>query len=238
MRTPLTARRAATDGVLIACALVLGYLETLLPLDGFVPGVKLGLANIAALLVLYRIGPADALVVNAVRVILSNLMFGSLLSMLYGLCGGIGAVLLMAALRRTGAFGPLGVSVAGGECHNLLQLGCAALVMQSAGVFASLPVKREASFLSLTLAGLVPMLAVPVVAAVSALTPGRTTNGMPSAASASVSSARRPNSPASPPLRRTTRLPFLASSQMRLVISACVIECAPHLFPTKVKGEG
>ena len=53
-----------------------------------------------------------------------------------------------------------------------------------------------------------------VVAAVSALTPGRTTYGISNASNASTSSESRPKSPASPPLRRTTRLPFRTSSQI------------------------
>ena len=75
---------------------------------------------------------------------------------------------------------------------------------------------------------------VPVVAAVRALTPGRTTNGIPRAARASVSSASLPKSPASPPFKRTTRLPLRASSQMHRVISSWHMEWAPQRLPTNM----
>ena len=132
--------RVAADGVLVAFALILSYIEAILPINGLIPGIKPGLANICALLLLYRVGFWDALGVNILRVILSNLLFGSLMSMAFGLAGGIGAVLLMGLLSRCPRFSPLGAGIAGGALHNLLQLGVAALVTRSAGIWSYGPV--------------------------------------------------------------------------------------------------
>lgn len=139
-RSALTPRRIATDGLMLALALALNYAEHLLPTGAPIPGIKLGLSNIVALVLLYRTGLWDALAVNVLRVVLSNALYGSLFSMLYGLSGGILAVLCMAALSRARQLSPIGVSAAGGVVHNLGQLGCAALLLGSTAVFSYTPV--------------------------------------------------------------------------------------------------
>ena len=131
-------RRTAFFGVMLALALVLSFVEHHLPSTGM-PGIKLGLANVVALLLLYRTGFPGALAFNALRVVLANLLFGSAASMLYGLAGGIGAVICMALLYRLPRFSPVGVSAAGGIVHNFAQLVCAAAVTESLAVFAYAP---------------------------------------------------------------------------------------------------
>ena len=78
-RTP--ARRAALYGLLVAAAFIFGYLESLLPSVG-VPGIKLGLANLVTVVVLYRLRAADAAGVALLRILLSGLTFGSPAAML------------------------------------------------------------------------------------------------------------------------------------------------------------
>ena len=138
MKETICLRRTAFYGVMLALALVLSFVEHHLPSPGM-PGIKLGLANVAALLLLYRTGFPGALTVNALRVVLANLLFGSAAAMLYGLAGGICAVLCMALLCRLPRLSPVGVSAAGGIVHNLAQLLCAAAVTESLAVFAYAP---------------------------------------------------------------------------------------------------
>lgn len=149
MKGKAYARRTAFFGVMLALALVLSFVEHQLPSPG-IPGIKLGLANVVALILLYKTGLPGALGVNVLRVVLANLLFGSVASMVYGLCGGILAVLCMALLCRSGRMSPAGVSAAGGIAHNLAQLLCAALVTGSTAVFAYFP----ALLISGTLCGL------------------------------------------------------------------------------------
>lgn len=138
MNEKINIRRTAFLGVMLALALVLSFVEHHLPSPG-IPGIKLGLANVVALLLLYRSGLPGALAVNALRVVLANLLFGSAASMLYGLAGGICAVICMALLYRLPRLSPVGVSAAGGVVHNLTQLVCAAAVTESLAVFAYAP---------------------------------------------------------------------------------------------------
>lgn len=132
-------KKVAFTGLALALALVLSYVESLFSFSA-IPGIKLGLANIAALFLLYCFGLPYALLVNVLRIILANLLFGSLTGMFYGLTGGILSVFVMWLLIRTGRFSATGLSVAGSAAHNIGQLCAAALLLSSARVFWYLPV--------------------------------------------------------------------------------------------------
>ena len=82
-------RRLTTLALLTAAALMIYGLESLIPPLVPVPGIKLGLANVVTLLALKRYGVRDAFLVLLARILLSAFFFGSLMSMLYSLCGGM-----------------------------------------------------------------------------------------------------------------------------------------------------
>ena len=130
-------RRVILGGLATAAAMILSYVETFVP--SVAPGIKLGLPNIAVLFVLYAAGPLAALAVSLVRVVLSSLLFGSVLSMAYALAGALCSLGVMTLLRHTRRFSPVGVSVAGGAFHNLAQVSVAAVVMRTSGVAFYLP---------------------------------------------------------------------------------------------------
>lgn len=126
------------SGLLLAFALILGYVETFLPLPFGVPGMKLGLPNLAILLTLYLAGAREALAVNTARVILSGFLFGNFASILYSLSGALCSFLVMFLCKKK-AFGIAGVSMAGGCAHNLAQAAVAALVMSTWRILYYLP---------------------------------------------------------------------------------------------------
>ncbi len=127
-------------GMLTAAAFVLSWLELLIPLPVKMPGVKLGLCHIAVLFALYRLGWREAAFVSLIRALLAALLFGSLPTLAFSLCGGALSLAAMLLLRRTGRFSVLGVSMAGAVCHNLGQLACAALLTGTARLGWYLPV--------------------------------------------------------------------------------------------------
>ena len=65
-------------GFFLAVALILSYVESLIPFSFGIPGIKLGLPNLAVVLLLYRNGIQDALTVNVLRIMLAGFLFGSL----------------------------------------------------------------------------------------------------------------------------------------------------------------
>ena len=73
-------QKIALLGVLTAIAIVLAIVESFIPSVG-IPGVKLGLANIAILIVLYELGIWEAVLVNVIRVVVAALVRGTILSM-------------------------------------------------------------------------------------------------------------------------------------------------------------
>ncbi len=132
-------KRTALLGMLLAFALILGYVESLLPLPFGVPGMKLGLPNLAILLVLYLFGPKEALAVNIARVFLAGFLFGSLFSLIYSLAGALCSFAAMLLCRKIPAFSMTGVSCVGGTVHNMAQLAVAACVTATSQVLYYLP---------------------------------------------------------------------------------------------------
>ncbi|WWR14494.1 Gx transporter family protein [Lachnospiraceae bacterium JLR.KK008] len=131
--------KTAALGVLLAFALILGYVETLIPFSFGVPGMKLGLANLAVVLTLYLSGVKEAFWIDILRIVLSGFLFGSMYSLLYSLAGGMLSFAAMAFAKKTGGFGVCGVSMAGGVFHNIGQLAVAAFVVETKGIFYYLP---------------------------------------------------------------------------------------------------
>ena len=125
--------------LLTGTALILSYVESMLPSAG-IPGVKMGLANIAVIFALYRLGWREALGISLVRVAMVSALFGSLGALLYSLAGAVLSLTVMALLRKTDRFSETGVSVAGGVAHNAGQILAAWLILKKAEVFSYLPV--------------------------------------------------------------------------------------------------
>lgn len=123
------AKRVCTLGLLAALCMVLGYLERLVSLSFIAPGVRLGLANAAALLLIAKGDAKGALGVNITRILLSALLFGNPVSLAFSLSGGIASWCVMRAVSRCKSVSIVGMSIAGGAVHNLFQLFVALMVV-------------------------------------------------------------------------------------------------------------
>ena len=134
------ARRWARVGVLAALALVLGYIETFIPLPVPVPGIKLGLGNIAVLVALALLDARSAAAVAAIKVLAAGFLFGNPLMMAYSAAGTALAFAAMALLMRIPGISVVLVAIAGAILHNAGQLAVAALVLGTGLVWATAPV--------------------------------------------------------------------------------------------------
>ena len=115
--------RMTVLGLLTTVALVLSYVESLLPpIWAAVPGIKLGLPNVIIILLLYKSGLKEAVIVSFVRVLLVALLFGSTMTLAYSIAGAALSLTLMALCKRFGIFSTVGVSIVGGVTHNLGQI--------------------------------------------------------------------------------------------------------------------
>lgn len=141
-------RKTALYGLLVALAFIFSYVETLVPLPIGIPGIKLGLANGVTLTALYLLRPRDALAVSLLRIGLAGFTFGSPVSMLYSLCGGVLSFLTMWQCQKSHRFSVVGVSIAGGVAHNVGQLLLASLVLGARSVAWYAPVLLVAGLIT------------------------------------------------------------------------------------------
>lgn len=150
----MSARKVAELGVYLAVALILSYVESLIPFYFGVPGMKLGLPNLAVVLLLYLYGPREALGVSVMRIVLSGFMFGNAFSIFYSLAGGLLSFLVMYLLKRSGKMKMVAVSAAGGITHNIGQLIIACILVKNYNVMFYMPVLLIAGVITGTLIGI------------------------------------------------------------------------------------
>ena len=125
------AKKVATVSILIAVAFVLSWIELILSITTPIPGIKIGLANLAILFALYDCNGKDAFLVLAGRLVLNAVLFGNVTSLLYSVAGGVLSFLVMLAGKKLFPRHIVSVSVAGGVFHNIGQLLAASLVMNT-----------------------------------------------------------------------------------------------------------
>lgn len=133
-------KRITYLGLLLAVALIIGYIEFLLPPVSGVPGVKLGLSNIITLITLKLFGKKEAGIVLVLRILLSGLLFGNLFAVLFSLSGGLLAFFAMLLADSAGRFSLVGISALGGVTHNIGQLLAAMLTLKLSGLIYYAPV--------------------------------------------------------------------------------------------------
>ena len=110
-------KKTAYLGLFAAIAIIFGYVESLIPFFAGIPGMKLGLANLAVLFVLERYTWKEAALVSIVRIFIIGFMFGSGSSIMYSLAGATLSLLVMVFVKNKIGFGQLGV-----VSHNIGQL--------------------------------------------------------------------------------------------------------------------
>ncbi len=140
--TSLRVRRLCFDAMLLSVAMILSYIEAILPLSLMVPlpGAKLGLANVAVTLCFYLISPIDALIVSILRLSLTSLLFGNVTSFLFALSGGMLAYIGMWIARLLkDKVSYYGISVLCAALHNTGQCLAGALMLGSMSIFTYMP---------------------------------------------------------------------------------------------------
>ena len=135
----------------ISFAMILSFIESRIPAFTAIPGVKVGLANIAVIFTLYKFGVYEAIVVSLLRVILVSMLFGNPQSFLFSVAGAVLSLTVMILLKKLVRAPEVVVSVSGGIMHNIGQIIMASIVLGTNVVAYYLPFL----LLSGTLAGIV-----------------------------------------------------------------------------------
>ena len=126
-------------GLFAALAILMGYVEMLIPVPVPIPGVKLGLANVIIIIMMYFMDTKSAFFVSLIRVLLSGLLFAGFAGLLYSLAGAMCSFAVMALLKKTGKYSIVGVSLAGGVFHNVGQVAVAAMAVENVKMMYYLP---------------------------------------------------------------------------------------------------
>jgi len=148
------AKKIAYLGLLTALAMILSFVESQIPALVAIPGIKVGLPNIAIVFILYKIGAKQAVAVSFVRVFLVSLLFGNLQIMTFSMAGAFLSMLGMILLKKTEWFSVITVSIVGGILHNVGQIIAACIWTQTAEVVLYLPVLLISGLLTGGLIGL------------------------------------------------------------------------------------
>jgi len=155
-------KRIVTDGMLCGAALMLSYIEAVIPLGAVIPlpGFKLGLANAAVMPVFFGIGAVDGIMVSLVRVVVSTMLFGSAASFIYSLSGALAAVIAMWLVKRFFAsrLSYYGAGMLSAAFHNTAQCAAASLVLGSTAVFSYAPVLLVISVITGFITGMISAL--------------------------------------------------------------------------------
>ena len=150
----MKAKKVSVMAMCIALAMILSYVESLIPSPG-IPGVKLGLANIITVYAMFRLGPKDTLAILLSRIFLGSVFAGAVSAMLFSLAGGLLCYLLMLPLRRLLSLRQIWVcGVLGAVAHNLGQTAAAILIYRTFAVAFYLPVLLLSAVVTGTLTGL------------------------------------------------------------------------------------
>lgn len=157
-------------GFFLAVALILSYVESLIPISFGIPGIKMGLPNAVVVLLLYDqdfavaantgysySGLKEAALVNALRIVLSGFLFSNLYTIMYALSGAVFSLTAMLIGRKLNCFSVVGVSVLGGVFHNVGQILVAMFVVETFAVSYYLPFLIIAGTLTGALLGLIVM---------------------------------------------------------------------------------
>lgn len=135
------AKQISLCSVLIALALALSYTERFIPLQLIVPlpGIKLGLANIVTLVALYLFKTKYAYMILIPRCILGAVFGGGITGLVFSICGGILALIVMSLAKKGSLFSVYGVSIFGAAAHNVGQILASMVLMDSVYIGSYLP---------------------------------------------------------------------------------------------------
>lgn len=116
--------------LLLSMMLIVGYVESMIPLNVGIPGIKLGMSNSVLIFAVYMLDIPTAFMLMSLKVLLSGILFAGPTTMMYGFAGGVLSLLCMALLSRIKGLSIPVVSIVGGVMHNVGQIGMSLLVLQ------------------------------------------------------------------------------------------------------------
>lgn len=133
-------KKTATLALLLCLCSVVGIIESFIALPLPVPGIKLGLANLVTLFVLYYFDIKSYVTIGFLRVVLTALLWGGFgLNFIFSFAGwalSAAAVITACLINKNSIYG---ISVIGACFHQMGQMTVATLVYAQLGLLYYLP---------------------------------------------------------------------------------------------------
>lgn len=128
--------------ILLAHALVLHYIEGMIPVPVPAPGVKVGLANIVTMVTIVVFGFKEAMLLVMLRSFMGSVFGGVISNFFFSVAGGILSTIVMYLLYRyyKEQLSLMGISIVGAIFHNIGQLSVASIIIDNFGIFTYLPI--------------------------------------------------------------------------------------------------
>jgi heptaprenyl diphosphate synthase len=150
-------KKITISAIFSALAIALSVAESFIPFSAIAPGVKLGLANVVPLTLLYVFGPAYAISVQAVRVSVAGLLRGNIVTFLFSFFGGMASITICSLIKRQKRveFSVIGLSVIGAVIHNAAQFFTALVILKNLNIFWYIAVLTIFAVIAGVLTGLI-----------------------------------------------------------------------------------
>lgn len=130
-------KKLTISALLVALAMILSYVEVLIPFNFGIPGIKLGLANLVVVVALYLLNARQALMISVVRILLVSFTFGNMAALLYSITGGLLSFAVMVLCRRIKGLSTMSVSVAAASATTLARFWCCIRCQEPESAFLS-----------------------------------------------------------------------------------------------------
>ncbi len=148
-------RKLTLLALFTAIALTIFMVEAQLPPLVPIPGVKLGLANIVTVFLVFAIGSREAAMVLACRIFLGAVFAGNFSTIFYSAAGGLLSILVTIGLKQVLTPKQLWVAGAlGAVAHSIGQMAAAILIAATPGLIVYLPVLMAISIVTGLFTGL------------------------------------------------------------------------------------
>jgi heptaprenyl diphosphate synthase len=132
-------KKITTLALTVSLALIFSFIESRIPAFVAIPGIKVGLANIAVIFTLYKLGAKEAIGVSILRVFLVSFLFGTPISLIYSITGAILSLTVMIILKKLTPLSEVTISVSGAIMHNVGQILAASFMLATNVIVYYLP---------------------------------------------------------------------------------------------------
>ena len=153
----MNVKKVSNLSIFLALSIVLSIIESFIIITNVIPGVKIGIANIVILMVLYIYGSKDAVVISILRVFIVGLLRTGIFSInfFFSLSGAIISIISMSSLKKITKLSMVGISIVGATAHSIGQLLFATFFVKSVAILLYAPAIIIISVISGIITGLI-----------------------------------------------------------------------------------